>query len=126
MGITSVAVIWDKIGNIVEPMTGEEITKVMEVRNRLIGSMVLDHIMMVDTMHGGQNIGMGDCGLVSRTIAELVFKEEDFATCSSQEDVIIEWFTRRNKGVKSIVLGISSVNIDDIVEERCRCSKSKA
>ena len=57
MRITSVAVIQgpegDKVGNIVEPMTGEEITKVMEVRKRLIGSMVLDHIMMVDTMHGG-------------------------------------------------------------------------
>ena len=68
---------------------------------------------------------MGDCGLVSRTIAELVFKEEDFATCSSQEDVIIEGFTRRNKGGKSIVLGISSVNIDDIVEERCNVESGK-
>ena len=101
MGITGVAVI--------QGPEGEEITKVMEVRNRLIGSMAVDHIMMVDTMHEGQNIGMGDCGLVSRTIAELVFKEEDFATCSSQEDVIIERFTRRNKGGKASFWGSENV-----------------
>ncbi len=48
-GVTSIAVIQgpegDKVGNIIKPMTGEEITKVMEVRKRVIGSMAVDHIV---------------------------------------------------------------------------------
>ena len=71
MGITGVAVIQrpegDEVGNIIKPMTWEEITKVVEVRNRLIGSMAVDHILMVDTVHGEQNIGMSDCRWVSGT-----------------------------------------------------------
>jgi len=39
---------------------------------------------------------MSDGRVVSRTIAELVFKEEDFATCSAQQDMGVEGFTRRN------------------------------
>ena len=42
----------DEVGNIVKPMTGKEITKVMEVRNVLISNMAVDDIVMVDTGHG--------------------------------------------------------------------------
>ena len=42
----------EQVVNIIKPMTGEEITKVVEVRNRLISSMAVDHIVMVDTVHG--------------------------------------------------------------------------
>ena len=56
MGITGIAVIQgpegNEVGNIIKPMTGEEITKVMEVRNGFISSMAVDHIVMVDTVHG--------------------------------------------------------------------------
>ena len=54
--ITGVTVIQgpegDEVGKIVKSMTGEEITKVMEVRNGLIGRMAVNHIVMVDTVHG--------------------------------------------------------------------------
>jgi hypothetical protein len=50
-------------------------------------------------------------------MAELVFKEEDFATRSAEKDLIIERFTRRDKGGKSSVVGIFSINMDNIVEE---------
>jgi len=118
MGITGVAVI--------QGPEGEEITKVMEVRNRLIGSMAVDHIVMVDTVHGEQNIRMSDCRWVSGTIAELVFKEEDFATCSAKQDMGIEGFTRRDKEGKSIVGGIFSVNMDNMVEKDGNIRGSKA
>ena len=42
----------DEVGNIIKPMTGEEITKVMEVRNVLISNMAVDDIVMVNTGHG--------------------------------------------------------------------------
>ena len=55
-GISSVTVIQgsegDEVGNIVKPMTGEEVTKVMEVSNGLISSMAVDRIVVVDTVHG--------------------------------------------------------------------------
>ena len=56
MGISSITVIQgpegDEVGNIVKPMTGKEITKVMEVRNVLISNMAVDDIVMVNTGHG--------------------------------------------------------------------------
>ena len=56
MGITGIAVIQgpegDEIGNIIKPMTGDEITKVMEVRTGLISSIAVDPIVMVDTVNG--------------------------------------------------------------------------
>ena len=94
----------DAIWYIIKPMTGEEITKVMEVRNRLINSIAVDHIVMVDTVHGEQDIGMSDCRVISRTIAEHVFKEENIATCSAKQDMGIEGFKRRNKGGKVSLL----------------------
>ena len=55
MGISSVTVIQgpegDEVGNIVKPMTGKEITKVMEVRNVLISNMAVDDIVMVNPGH---------------------------------------------------------------------------
>ena len=108
MGITGIAVIQgpegDEMGNIIKPMTREEITKVMEVRNGLISSMAVDYIVMVDTMHGYQNIGMSDGRVVSRTIAKLVFKDEDFATCSAKQNMSVEGFTRCCKGGKVSLL----------------------
>ena len=132
MRITSVAVIQgpegDKVGNIVEPMTGEEITKVMKMGKRFISSMAVDHIVMVNTGHGQQDIRMSNCWLMSGTITELVFEKEDFATCSAQEDLLIERLTRRDKGGKCIIMGILSINMDNIVEEDGYgwSSKSKA
>ena len=106
IGITSVTVIQgpegDEVGKIVKSMTGEEITKVMEVRNVLISSMAVDHIVMVNTLCNG--------GVVSRTVAELVFKEEDFATCATRQNLSIKGFARSCKGGESIVVGVFSVN----------------
>ena len=120
-GIASVTVIQgpegDEVGNIVKPMTGKEVTKVMEVRNGLISSMAVDHIVMVDTVHREQNVGVSDGGVVSRTIAELVFKEEDFAKCATKQDLGIKGFTRSCKGGESVVVGGCSVNMDDMVEK---------
>jgi hypothetical protein len=61
-------------------------------------------------------------------MAELVFEEEDFATRSAEEDLLIERLTRRDKGGKCIVMGILSINMDNIVEEDGygRSSESKA
>jgi hypothetical protein len=50
-------------------------------------------------------------------MAELVFEKEDFATRSAEEDLLIERLTRRDKGGKYIVMGILSINMDNIVEE---------
>ena len=47
---------------------------------------------------------MSDGRVVSRTMAKLVFKEEDFATCSAKQDMGIEGFKRRNKGGKVSLL----------------------
>ena len=79
--------------------------------------MTVDHIVMVNTGHGLQNIRMSDCRWMSWTMAELVFEEEDFATCSAEENLLIERLTRRDKGGKCIVMGIFSINMDNIVEE---------
>ena len=71
---------------------------------------------------------MSDGRVVSRTMAKLVFKEEDFATCSAKQSMSVEGFTRRCKGGKSIVVGIVSVNMDNMLEEdgNIGSSKSKA
>ena len=97
-------------------MTGEEITKVMEVRKRVIGSMAVDHIVMVNTVHREQDIGMSDCRVVSRTIA------------GPKQDMGVDGFTRHYKGGKSIVVGIFSINMDNMVEKdgNIGTSKSKA
>ena len=79
--------------------------------------MAVDHIVMVNTGHGQQDIRMSNCWLMSWTITELVFEKEDFATCSAQEDLLIERLTRRDKGGKCIVIGIFSVNMDNIIKE---------
>ena len=130
MGVRSVALIQgpegDQVWYIIKPMIGEEITKVMDVRNRLISSMALDHIVMVDTVHEEQDIGMSDCRVISRTIAEHVFKEENFATCSIKQNMGIEGFTRRNKGGESIVVEIFSVNMDNMVQKDGNIGSSKS
>ena len=68
---------------------------------------------------------MSDGGVVSRTIAELVFKEEDFAKCATKQDLSIKGFTRSCKGGESIVVGGCSVNMDDMVEEDGDIGSSK-
>ena len=97
--ITSVAVIQspegDEVGNISNLLTGEEITKVMEVRNRLISSMAVDHIVMVDTVHGEQDIGMSNGRVVSRTIAELVFWRRTLQRARPSRT----WVSRGSRGV---------------------------
>ena len=60
---------------------------------------------------------MSNGGVVSRTIAKLVFKEEDFATCAAKQNLSIKGFTRCCKGGKSNVVGVFSVNMDNMVEK---------
>ena len=79
--------------------------------------MAVDDIVMVNTGHGQQDIRMSNCWLIIWTMAELVFEKEGFATCSAEEDLLIERLTRSDKGGKCIVMGILSINMDNIVEE---------
>ena len=69
---------------------------------------------------------MSEGRVVSRTIAKLVFKEEDL--CSPKQNMSVEGFTRCCKGGKSIVVGIFSVNMDNMLEEdgNIGSSESKA
>ena len=68
---------------------------------------------------------MSNSGVVSRTIAELVFKEEDFAKCATKQDLSIEGFTRSCKGGESIVVGGCSVNMDNMLEKDGNVGSSK-
>ena len=68
---------------------------------------------------------MSNGGVVSRTIAELVFKEEDFTKGATKQDLGIKGFTRCCKRGESVVVGGYSVNMDDMVEKDGDIGSSK-